>query len=127
MIVILLNMIRATTSKRPRSNVWDYFRKEGDFAICLVGRCKSKVKHCGNTSNALKHLESCHGEEHKKCIADKPPKKTRSDNLTQLSLTESVALTRKYPRDSNRCKKLDDAVVEMIATDLRAGGTGRAG
>ena len=107
-------------SKRPRSNVWDYFRKDEEYAHCLVGTCKAKVKHCGNTSNPLKHLESYHEDEHAKCVAERPTKKARpAQASTQLTLTESIASTRKYPRDSNKCKKLDDALVGMIVTDLQ--------
>ena len=108
-------------SKRPRSGVWDYFKKDSEYAYCLVERCKAKVKHCGNTSNPLKHLESCHEEEYKKCVSERPTKKARSTQAlsTQLTLTESIASTRKYHRDSNRCKKLDDALVGMIVTDLQ--------
>ena len=58
-------------NKRTRSNVWDHFKKEEEFALCLVSGCKAKIKHSSNTSNLLKHLQSCHIKEHDKCIAER--------------------------------------------------------
>ena len=57
--------------KRPRINAWDPFTKDGEYASCLITGCKARVKHCSNTSNPLKHLQSCHHKEHEKCIAER--------------------------------------------------------
>ena len=106
-------------SKRPRSTIWDHFRKDGEYAVCLVPGCKAKVKHSSNTSNLLKHLHSCHIKEYEQYIVERQTtsKKTKSTSA-QITIQESVSLSRKYPWDSSRCKKLDDALVEMITTDL---------
>lgn len=67
------------------------------------------MKHCGNTSNPLKYLE-CTGNNyvHEKSRKKPPP------TTPQLILTESIELTRIYPRKSNKCKKLYDALVAKI-------------
>lgn len=70
------------------------------------GMQQTEVKHCGNTSNVL-CTKAFWVIPCKKCIADKPAKKIQhtqalSNKLTQLSITEYVALTRKYPRDSKK-------------------------
>ena len=106
-------------TKRPRSNVWDHFTKDGEYASCLITACKARVKHCGNTSNLLKHLQSCHNKEHEKCVAERQTNSKKTKISTQMTLQESVSFSKKYPRDSSRCKKLDNALIEMIATDLQ--------
>ena len=108
-------------TKRTRSICWDYFKKEEEYAVCLVGSCTAKVKHSGNTSNLMKHLHSCHIEEHKKCLEEqeKNKKKVSTSTSTQITLAESLSSTRKYPKDSAKCKKLDNALVEMITTDMQ--------
>ena len=100
--------------------MWDHFKKEGEYGLCLVSACKARVKHCCNTSNLLKHLQSCHANEYEKCIAERMSnKKAKVSTSKQITLTESIASSRKYPRDSIRCKRLDNALVEMIAADLQ--------
>lgn len=99
------------------------FEKRRRLQNMIWGMQQTEVKHCGNTSNVL-CTKAFWVIPCKKCIADKPAKKIQhtqalSNKLTQLSLTECVALTRKYPRDSNKCKKLGDAVVEMIITHFQ--------
>ena len=94
-------------------------QKENEYAICLVGQCTAKVKHCENTSNLLKHLKVSHPSEHQKCIPQDKSKKSKQDSaLTQIILVEASVLSRIYPRESVRSKKLDNALIEMIATDL---------
>ena len=112
-------------SKRPRSQCWNYFIKDGDIAKCMVDRekCKTDVKHCGNTTNMLKHLKSCHIEEYKNCVSETvQTKKARLEatpSSKQLTLEESSERSMKYPRESSKCKILDNALIEMIATDLQ--------
>ena len=104
-------------TKRPRSACWDHFKKEGESTACLIGQCKAKVKHSGNTSNLLKHLHSCHLEEYKKCIAEKQQTrkktKTSEDTSKQITLLDTMSLSQKYPQDSTRCKRLNSALIEM--------------
>ena len=87
----------------------------------MVGDCSVNVKHCGNTSNFLKHLNSCHPEEYQACIAaqnrNKRPKTSTSSR--QITLPETISQSRKYPKNSLRCKQLDDALLYMITTDLQ--------
>ena len=108
-------------SKRPRSACWDYFEKNDEYGTCLVGDCSVNVKHCGNTSNFLKHLNSCHPEEYQACIAaqnrNKRPKTSTSSR--QITLPETISQSRKYLKNSLRCKQLDDALFYMITTDLQ--------
>ncbi len=114
-------------AKRPRSACWDYFQKQDELAICLVGQCKWKIKHCGNTSNLLKHLNASHPEQHQLCLAaqnaNKAAKRTPTtagpSALQQLTLSEATSMTRVYPKDSSKCKKLDNSLIEMIATDIQ--------
>ena len=102
--------------KKPRSNVRDHFTKDGEYASCLITGCKT---HCGNTSNLLKHLQSCHHKEHEKCIAERQTSSKKTKISSQMTLQESLSFSKKYPRDSYRCKQLDDVLIEMIATDLQ--------
>uniref|UniRef100_A0A1X7VTG0 Uncharacterized protein n=1 Tax=Amphimedon queenslandica TaxID=400682 RepID=A0A1X7VTG0_AMPQE len=73
-----------------------------------------------NTSNLIKHLSSCHNEEHQKCVEEQDKRKNVSPSTsTQITLTERLSSTKKYPKDSAKCKKLDDTLVEMITTDMQ--------
>ena len=102
-----LSLSRITTSA-----TWDYFRKDGEYAVCLVPGCKAKMKHSSYTKKLLKHLHSCHIKEYEQCIIERQTtsKMTKSTSA-QITIQESVSLSRKYPRDSSWCKKLDDVYV----------------
>ena len=113
-------------SKRLRSACWDHFKKENENAICLVGQCTARIKHSGNTSNLLKHLKICHPEEYQKCIPAQESRNKKSKSADsvastskQITISETMSLSRKYPSASVRSKTLDNALIEMIATDLQ--------
>lgn len=78
-------------SKRKRSNVWDHFQKNEEYASCLVSGCNTKVKHWGNTSHLLKHLQSWHQKEYQQCVQEREANKKKPTK--QLSLHEAVSLS----------------------------------
>ena len=111
------------TNKRPRSAVWDYYSKDDVYATCLLAGCNTKIKHCSNTSNLLKHLFAKHQKEYQACIqareSAEAASKKKKDDTHQVTLQTSFLMGTPYPRESNRCRRLDDALIEMIAVDLQ--------
>ena len=108
-------------TKRVRSSVWNFFEKDDDpnYAMCLVSGCKTKIKQsCGNTSNLLKHLKA-HQEcmEEIKATTEKQKKKKQTD--TQPTLQQTLVRTTLYLKESAKKQKIDNAVLEMIVTDLQ--------
>ena len=121
----LLGSLRAM-SKRKRSSVWTYFDdSDGTDATCVL--CKDIVKTSGNTSNAMKHLKSKHQEEYQLVHAQQEESKrlrleqrqSSAEQSKQVSLETTLERSRVYPRESTRCKKLDESLVRMLAVDLQ--------
>ena len=116
--------------KRPvGSTAWNYFHKDDDeFATCLVTGCKAKIKHSRNTSNLLKHLKSRHLQQHQECLEErrlhneKTGKKSKDASLagsSQPTLNQVMASSCFYPKESVKRQRIEEALVEMITTDLQ--------
>ena len=111
------------------STVWNYFHKDDEeMATCLVGCCRAKIKHSKNTSNLLKHLKCKHIQEHDKCLeerrVDKQNKKSKyatnqGEHSLQPTLTQTIDRSTSYPRESTRRRKIEDALISMIVTDMQ--------
>ena len=73
-------------SKRPRSSVWSYFKREGEgeYAVCQVSGCRTKIKFCNNTSNLLKHLKTKHIKEHTECLEERRANEQQTQKKTKL-------------------------------------------
>lgn len=110
-------------AKRKTSSVWNFFLKEEEFATCLVGPCKIKLKHSGNTTNLLKHLKCRHPQQHEECLKEmedeKRSKRSKTESSEQLTLQKTLDKGTFYPKKSTKRKMIDDALIEMIVTDLQ--------
>ena len=116
-------------NKRPRSSVWNHFQKDDDpeYAICVVGGCRTKIKQsCGNTSNLLKHLKTQHVKQHEECIKEiqensekRKRMMSRKATNTQPTLAQTLERAQCYPKESAKRRKIDKALLVMIATDLQ--------
>ncbi len=112
-------------SKRKRSAVWSNFDKdeEGVDPACTI--CGEVVKSSGNTSNLLKHLKVNHKAEFQLVHEEQEEAKRQkleaptSRRPSQLTMELTIERTQRYQKDSPRRKKLDDALVTMLATDLQ--------
>lgn len=110
-------------SKRKRSAVWTYFEVDEETTMCNL--CKEAVKTSGNTSNLMKHLKSKHFEEFKLVQAEQEEtKRLRSEQTPakkpkQVTLVASLERLQLYKRESSHCKKIDEALVRMLAVDLQ--------
>uniref|UniRef100_A0A1X7U5Y8 BED-type domain-containing protein n=1 Tax=Amphimedon queenslandica TaxID=400682 RepID=A0A1X7U5Y8_AMPQE len=103
---------------RKRSLAWDYFYKEGESTFCEI--CK-EVKTSGNTSNLFNHLQSNHKDEYAEVEKHRLEQASQKMKVAvkQPSFKESFATAQPYGKESQRNKKLDYALVKMIATDLQ--------
>ncbi|CAB4011938.1 zinc finger BED domain-containing 1-like [Paramuricea clavata] len=118
----------AVDSKRQRSAVWDCFRKLTDAANttgaskCSI--CSENVKHGSNTSNLFKHLKLKHQEQYKeaekkrKLDEENNAKKQSSKTKKQTTIIDTM-LHGKYSSTCTRRRKIDDAVLKMITSDLQ--------
>ena len=110
-------------SKRKRSAVWTYFEVDEETTMCSL--CKEAVKTSGNTSNLMKHLKSKHFEEFKLVQAEQEETKwlrseqTPAKKLKQVTLVASLERSQLYQRESSHCKKIDGALIRMLAMDLQ--------
>ena len=110
-----------------KSVVWSYFsikagedgvplRDEMDKPICTL--CKKIVPaKRSNTTNLFKHLQEHHAEVYAK-IASKN-NYSRPMQKRQLSLLESLEVTKPYNSNSKRAEELTLAVTKFIALDMQ--------
>lgn len=82
----------AVMAERKRSIIWSYYTPvNNDEASCDV--CQKTIRHCGNTTNMIKHLKVKHAKEHdevqlrraEEVTETRPP----SSGLRQSYLAES--------------------------------------
>ena len=111
--------------KRSRSTVWNHFTKsdEEDYVTCQILGCK---KFCQNTSNLLKHLKSKHVVQYEACLEERrmsnessTTKRRKQDLGTQVTLQQSLDKATKYSKDSNKRRRIDNSLIEMIVGDLQ--------
>ena len=113
-------------SKRQASAVWNYFSHGEEFATCLVPGYNAKVKHSKNTSNLLKHLKCRHLQQHQECLEERRlmnennAKKSRPQQISQQpTIEQTINSTTLFSNESTKRKRMDDALVEMITTDMQ--------
>ena len=110
-------------SKRKRSAVWSYFSGKGE-ASPVYTLCGESVKASGNTSNMLKHLQLKHPEEFRLIreeqeAAKRLKTKTPSTEGRQQTLAVAFEQGQGYTRESLRRKKINDALLSLLAVDLQ--------
>ncbi len=110
-------------AKRKTSSVWNFFQKEEEFATCLVKPCEIKLKHSGNTTNLLKHLKCKHFQQYEECLKEiedeKRSKRSKTECPKQLTLKKTLDKATFYRKESTKRKNIDNALIEMIVTDLQ--------
>ena len=112
-------------SKRQRSAVWTYFDKERGETEPVCTICGESVKTSGNTSNLLKHLTCKHEKKFKLVNEEQEAVKRMREEQTplkqprQVTLKVSMERAQGYGRESLRRKKIDEALVRMLAIDLQ--------
>ena len=86
------------------------FKKSGDRAICSICKKDFDAKQ-GSTSAITRHAIRKHKSAYDKLIEDqKKPK----DNKKQLTIEEIGKRNEKYPRNSERKKKIDEKFLQFI-------------
>ncbi len=92
--------LAAVMTERKRSIIWSYFTPvNNDEASCDI--CQKTIRHCGNTTNMIKHLKVKHPKEHdevqlrraEEVTETRPP----SSGLRQSYLAESFQRGGHYP------------------------------
>ena len=110
--------------KCPRSAMWRNFDRESDETNPAYTICGETVKTGGNTSNLLKHLR-CNQKEEIKVVNDEQETKCLREEQApykqpkQATLQASFQRSQGYGRESLRCKRINEALVRMLATDLQ--------
>ena len=96
------------TSRREKSDVWKYFKKNGQKSVtCQI--CSRRLAYHGGTSNLREHLVRIHPKEFN------PRQKSKPASLEQfLSRTTCSAI---------RGKRITELISEMVARDLRPAAT----
>ena len=108
------------SKRRQRSPVWNYFSRSedtSDEAKCSV--CGDSIKTSKNTSNMIKHLKSKHLSEYQVVIAEKNADKQAEPASKQPTLRATLKRSVTYDSESFRKRKIDDALIKMIALDLQ--------
>ena len=115
-----------SSSKRPRSSVWTYFKKVDDDQNAACQLCKTKLTYCKNTSNLLKHLQTKHHKEYTECLEErkanesqKKAKKNTNSSTPVQTIPSMVLQSHPYSSDSTKKKKIDEAVIEFICKDMQ--------
>ena len=71
----------------------------------------------------MQHLKSRHISDYKDveldCDEEKKRKTEKQSTSRQPTIQQSLQQSQPYPRTSPRCKKLDNALVDMIALDIQ--------
>ena len=107
-----------------RSVIWNYFglRLDADGKLIneekqVCRKCKVSVSaKCGNTSNMFHHLWDHHPRLYKEAsthqeLGKKTTESTSGiDGSTQLTITETIDRTTKYPSQSPQAQELNQAV-----------------
>ena len=108
------------------SAVWSYFsikagqdgipiRDEKDKPICLL--CKKMVPaKRSNTTNLFKHLQEHHADVYATIT---PKSNSRPKQKRQLSILESLEVSKPYSSNSKRAEELTVAVTKFIALDMQ--------
>ena len=111
-------------SNRKRNAVWSYFIGEGEESpVCTL--CGKSMKASRNTSNMLKHLQLKHSGEFKiihdeqEAAKSLKTKKTSSTEGSQHTLAVAFEQGQGYARESLQHKKIDDALISLLAVDLQ--------
>ncbi len=119
----LAGQLISVMAKRKTLSVWNVFQKEEEFATCLVKPCEIKLKHSGNTTNLLKLLKCIHFQQYEECLKEiedeKRSKRSKTECPKQLTLKKPLDKATFYPKESTKRKNIDNALIEMIVTDLQ--------
>lgn len=107
------------TQRKKKSSVWKYFEEKpgNKDALCLI--CKETLKHHGNTTNLVKHLDKRHPTEKAQMEEGKQDSRSSTGNeppLKQMKLTDK---TEPYPPSHFRKKLLDDKLIRYICKDTK--------
>lgn len=109
-----------------RSILWTHFTKL-DAISARCDHCESKIMTSKNTSNMLTHLERYHKAEHEDVVQYQQQQKARKKQhhdahiaaQQQPTLEEVIERTQSYSKTSRHRMTLDDALMDMIVTDLQ--------
>jgi len=102
------------------SAVWKYFKLENESsptATCNV--CNASISRGGsnraafNTTNLIRHLKNKHSTEYSEFTQATQAKTAPK----QHTLEETFKRREKFPRDSDKAKKITERIVEFIALD----------
>ncbi|CAH2016396.1 unnamed protein product, partial [Acanthoscelides obtectus] len=124
----------AGTKRKKSSAVWNYFKRSSDKKLAKCITCGKEYKTSGNTSNLSDHLKRFHpvintqdSEEETTFASEssstgsfsRGSSTSTSAQSSQRSVSPFFKQTMLYNDQSSQKKKLDLAVVDMIALDLQ--------
>lgn len=117
-------MSEGAKGKRSRSAIWEYFIRDTDVptrAKCI--KCGDKLQHSRNTFNLFKHLSKQHPLEYDAALKDRETvatvRPTAKPEDTQPTIYKAFQNRQSYARDSQRAKRLDTLLVNMLAVDMQ--------
>ena len=106
-----------------KSKVWKFFGFRTDEkgrivdkqkVICRV--CDGCFSYCGNTTNLLYHLRTCHKKEYDTICPTATPESSTS--RSQTTLPSLIASSKPYPRDSTRFRQCEQSLLKLICKNM---------
>ena len=107
-----------------KSKAWLYFGFKVDergrvvdkkAVICRI--CCGCFPFCGNTTNLLYHLRTCHKEEHDQICTSKSAS-VGSQSGSQTTLPSYVANSKQYNRGSARFQQCEESLLNLVCKEM---------
>ncbi|XP_046868451.1 zinc finger BED domain-containing protein 4-like [Drosophila willistoni] len=95
--------------KKLPSSVWSHFDKLPNQQHAKCRHCSKELRTSGNTSNLMEHLKRAHPLVHE----------GKKENVPPIGLHKYFEKTNVYSSTSEKKKKIDEAIAQMVATDMQ--------
>ncbi|XP_068141509.1 E3 SUMO-protein ligase ZBED1-like [Drosophila tropicalis] len=95
--------------KKLSSSVWCHFDKLPSQQQAKRRHCSKELRTSGNTSNLMEHLKRAHPLVHEE----------KKENVSPIGLDKYFEKTNVYSSTSEKKKRIDEAIAQMVATDMQ--------
>lgn len=102
-----------------RSDVWSVFELVKDQKKAKCTLCLRELAYHGGTTSLRKHIETCHAIEFAKLRKESADSKEHAKPASLKKHSSIDAYVRRMTCSESRAGELTDAIVDMIALDLR--------